>query len=355
MRHRHKQKRLTKKRLFLILLIPLVVIASGTIVYGMHLMNKAEGTVDDSHQAIDRDHQSSLRDIDVNPVDNNVSILLIGVDNSDERDFENVRSDALMLATFNKEQQNIKLLTIPRDTYTYVPATGYNTKINHAHANGGPSAAVEAVENFMNVPVDYYMEVDFDAFIDTVNTLGGIEYEVPYEINELDADDESNAIHLEPGEQKLNGEETLALARTRKYDNDFKRSERQRAILRTIMDKTTSFSSITNISNLIESVGDNMTTNMYFSDMKAFARYGLNQDVSMESLTLDGEGGYMDDGYWYYQVNEASRAAVAKELRDHLDVSMPDGDVTQNDKPVKTPDNAQEEGQQPQESRHDPA
>ncbi|GAA0439001.1 LCP family protein [Lentibacillus halophilus] len=320
---RHKKRKLNKKRIFLVLLIPIIIIASATIAYGMHLMNKAENTVDDSYQSVDRDNQqSSLRHETVNPIEDNVSILIIGVDNSDKRDYEYGRSDALMLATFNKDKQNVKLVSIPRDTYTYIPEVGYNTKINHAHAYGGPSATLETVENFMNVPVDYYVQVNFNAFIETVNSLGGIPYDVPFEMYEMNSDDEDRSIHLLPGEQELNGEEALALARSRKYDNDIKRGGRQRDIIKTIVDQATSVSSITKIGNLIDSIGNNMKTNISFNEMKSFAKYGLNQELTMESITLKGDGGYMDDGLWYYQVRESSRAHVEKTLRKHLDLPI---------------------------------
>src|SRR5699024_8237394 len=135
------------------------------------------------------------------------------------------------------------------------------TKITHAHYYGGPKATVDSVEKFLNVPVDYYARVDFNAFIDVVDTLDGIEYDVPFEISEMDSNDVEGAIHLMPGEQTLNGEQALALARTRKYDSDIERGKRQQQIVKQISKKAISISSVLKLDNLIDAVGDNLTTN----------------------------------------------------------------------------------------------
>ena len=74
----------------------------------------------------------------MDPVKDNISILIIGADTSDVRESKgNARSDTLILATLNKKDNSIKLVSIPRDTYTYIPDLGYETKINHAYAKGG--------------------------------------------------------------------------------------------------------------------------------------------------------------------------------------------------------------------------
>src|SRR5690625_5785080 len=165
--------------------------------------------------------KSDLREEYVDPKFDNVSILLMGVDSSDERgDDEEARTDALLVATLNKDEKSVKLLSIPRDSYVYVPEVGYETKINHAHAYGGPRATIETVENLLNIPIDYYVRVNFEAFMDVVDAVDGITVDVPYELQEQDSKDRADAIHLYPGGQKLNGEEALALARTRKKDSD---------------------------------------------------------------------------------------------------------------------------------------
>ena len=69
----------------------------------------------------------------------------------------------MILSTFSPEKRQIRLLSIPRDTISYIPKVGYYDKITHAHAYGGPVAAMDSVEATLNVPVDYYVRVNMDA------------------------------------------------------------------------------------------------------------------------------------------------------------------------------------------------
>lgn len=332
---KHKgQKKKNRKKLYMFIFIPAFLILLGTVSYGVVVYTKAQKAVDDSYKDVGRENETSdLRVDTVDPVEDNVSILIIGVDDSEKREYdENSRSDTLILATFNKEKGNVKLLSIPRDSYVYVPEVGYSTKINSAHFYGGPKASIETVENFLNVPVDYYVRLNFEAFIEVVDSLGGIDYNVPFKIDELNSKDKINGIHLEPGYQKLDGEEALALARTRKYDNDFERGKRQQEIIKTIVKETVSASSIMKMGNLIDAVGNNMTTNLSFDEMKSFMGYGLNNDFTFSSLTLEGSGGYMDDGLWYFQVDENSRIEVEMKLREQLDMPISESANANNTK-----------------------
>src|SRR5699024_7653135 len=117
--------------------------------------------------------------------------------------------------------------SIPRDSYVYIPEVGYEDKINHAHAFGGHRATIDAVENLLDIPVDYWVKLNFNAFVDVIDAIDGIDVEVPYEFTESNSDDKRDSIHLFPGKQLVDGEEALALARTRKLDNDIERGKRQ--------------------------------------------------------------------------------------------------------------------------------
>ncbi|MUK87371.1 LytR family transcriptional regulator [Ornithinibacillus sp. L9] len=318
-----KRKARNKKKIILLcILIPITVIFITTLSYSAYIYFKVEQTVDESYKNVGRENEvSNLREEPIDPMIDNVSILIIGVDDSERRGYEEQsRSDTLILATFNKEQEDIKLLSIPRDTYAYVPEVDYYTKINHAHFYGGAKAAIETVEEFLHVPVDYYVRLNFEAFIEVIDSLGGIHYDVPFEMYEMDSKDKKDAIHLLPGYQKINGEEALALARTRKYDSDIERGKRQQEIIKTVIKEAASASTVFKLSELIDSVGKNMTTNLTFEDMKTFASYGLSTDLSISSLNLDGYGGYMDDGLWYYVADEESRSEIEITLKDHLDL-----------------------------------
>ncbi|WP_164218492.1 LCP family protein [Virgibacillus sp. YIM 98842] len=315
-----KQKGRLKKWI-LIIGIPLIFLLSIAAGYAAYLYNKTEDLVTESYDDTGRENETSdMREEKVDPVEDHVSVLLLGVDNSAHRDEEVSRTDAMVLATFNRDNQSIKLLSIPRDTYVYIPEVGYHSKINHAHAYGGPRASMETVEHFLEIPVDYFVRMNFDGFVEVVDALDGIMVDVPYEFQESDSRDKRDSIHLFPGYQEVNGEEALALARTRDHDNDVERGKRQQEILEAIADKATSASSILKLEEVITAIGSNMQTNFSFKDLQSFVSYGLAEDLSIEMINFDGEGTYLDDGGWYYIVEEDNLSLVGSELRRHLDL-----------------------------------
>lgn len=328
-RYRMKKERSRKrrKRILFFILVPLLIIAFSAASYGAVLYKKAETVLNDSFEKIDGREKSDLRDEKVDPNIDNVSILFIGVDESKKRNFgSNTRSDALMLATLNNDTKSVKLVSIPRDSYTYIPEVGYKTKINHAHAFGGPKATIETVEELLNLPVDYYVKMNFNAFIDVVDALDGIEVDVPYEMEEQNSEDEQGAIHLEEGLQSLDGEEALAFARTRKADSDIERGKRQQEIMKAIMEKAVSTKGVSKYDEVMEAIGDNMTTDIPFSEMKSFIRYGTSGKINVESLSLQGEDSYID-GVYYYQLDEPALNEVTDKLKNHLQLSKKESDT----------------------------
>ena len=316
---RSEKRKSKKRKRLLYIFVPIIVLITATTVYAVNLVNKAEKTIADSYENNGRE-KSDLRDEEVDPSQDHVSVLFIGVDDSEHRSAngESSLSDALILATLNKDDNSVKLLSIPRDSYVYIPEVDKMDKITHAHAYGGPTATIEAVEGFLEVPVDYYVRLNFNAFVDVIDELGGITFDVPYEFTESNSDDEKNSIHLLPGEQILNGEEALAVARTRKKDSDLERGKRQQEIIKAIMNKTISASSVFKYDNVIEAVGDNMSTNLKFDQMKSFISYGISGDLDIETLNLTGSDLWADR--YYFELNEADLAEKKQILKEHLEL-----------------------------------
>lgn len=334
---RNKPKKNKKKIKIIISAILFVLLIGGG--YTWFLVNKASSAVRNAAHDLARGDKSDLRDKAVKPITNNVSVLIMGVDESDVRGKEYgeaIRTDALLLATFNKDSKTIKLLSIPRDTYTYIPIEKKKDKITHAHAfgsakngkNGGPQASIDAVEKLMNVPVDYFVKFNFKSFIKIVDDLGGVEVDVPVEFTEQDSNDNAEAIHLEKGVQKLNGEEALALARTRHIDSDAMRGQRQQLVIEAILKKLTSVGSVTKVGNIIDDINGQFVTNLTFDDMLSFYKYGSDSEI--EKLQIQGDDCYMAKGddtcsksagggrTYYYNPDKKELANVTNELRTHL-------------------------------------
>lgn len=334
---RSNPKKNKKKIKVIISAILFVLLIGGG--YTWFLVNKASSAVRNAAHDLARGDKSDLRDRAVKPITNNVSVLIMGVDESDVRGKEYgeaIRTDALLLATFNKDSKTVKLLSIPRDTYTYIPIEKKKDKITHAHAfgsakngkNGGPQASIDAVEKLMNVPVDYFVKFNFKSFIKIVDDLGGIEVDVPVEFTEQDSNDNAEAIHLEKGVQKLNGEEALALARTRHIDSDAMRGQRQQLVIEAILKKLTSVGSVTKVGNIIDDINGQFVTNLTFDDMLSFYKYGSDSEI--EKLQIQGDDCYMEKGddtcsksagggrTYYYNPDKKELAKVTNDLRTHL-------------------------------------
>lgn len=316
---KRQRKKRRKKRIIKWVLIPALILFSGLGLYLTSVYNKAQEVFEASYEDDGRESGSERREEKVNPKDHNVSVLFVGVDRGGGRegDVDSGLSDALMLATFNPKEKTVNLLSIPRDSYVYVPSRDTNTKITHAHAYNGIKGTIDTVENLFDMPVDYYVRLDFDAFIDVVDALDGIKVDVPYAISEMDSNDTKGAIQLEAGEQWLDGEEALALARTRKYDNDFERGSRQQMILKSIMNRAISINALANINNLLEAVGDNMQTNMTFDEMKDFTGY-ISSNLSINSLQLQGSD-MVTDAY-YFKLDEAHLEEIKETFHTHLEL-----------------------------------
>ncbi|NYF23880.1 LCP family protein [Sporosarcina sp. JAI121] len=314
-----KQKKSSRKRMFIkvsfLLTLSVFIVAAA---YAASLQKKAENAAVRAYEAVPDRPISDIREAKVEPATDNVSILFMGVDDSEARGQgdSNSRTDALLFATLNPKDKSVKLVSIPRDSYVYIPEVGYNDKITHAHAFGGTRAVIESVEELFEIPVDYYVKMNFNAFIDVVDAIGGIEAEVPYDRIEKDENDK-NTIHLKKGLQHLDGKHALALARTRKLDTDVERGKRQQMILQSILKETVSVKSITKYGDVIDALGDNMKTDMTFDEMKSFLEYAKGGMPQVDTLSLSGYDD-MSTGVYYWKLDETDLTEVKRILQAHL-------------------------------------
>lgn len=314
----YKRKKRNRRILFFTLL-PILILSISAVVYGGYLFTKASDVAANSKEDLARGEQSEKRITAVDPKKDSISVLIMGVDESNVRDFgDATRTDALILATFNIKDKSVKMVSIPRDSYVYIPVEEQNDKITHAHVYGGTEGTIETVEELFDIPVDYFAKLNFHAFIDVVDALDGITVNVPITFTEQDSNDTAGAIHLEEGLQELDGEEALALARTRKIDSDIERGKRQQLVLRAIIDKAISIGSITKYSDVMESMGNNLTTNMEFREMLGLFNYAT-AGLDIESINLEG---YDDtiNGIYYYQLRDSSVEEITQTLKEHLEL-----------------------------------
>ncbi|MCQ9301270.1 LCP family protein [Staphylococcus hyicus] len=302
--------------LYLLVLILVIVPA----IFAFILFNSSRDAFDDSFSQKDR-RESVLRQHKVNPSKEPVSILFLGIDDSDARrengqSVEQSRTDAMILSTLNPDKNQIRLLSIPRDTLSYIPKVGYYDKITHAHAYGGPESSMDTIEKTLNIPVDYYVRINMDAFAEAVDELGGIEFDVPYDINEPNRTDQGR-IKIKKGKQVLNGEEVLAVTRTRKQDSDLKRGQRQMEVLKTLFHKAQESQSLHKLDDIIKIVGSNSQHNLSYDEIRALATNYLVSDTEIKTEQLKGENELLN-GIYYINPDIDALIKTANRLRSDL-------------------------------------
>lgn len=225
-----------------------------------------------------------------------VNVLLMGVDLRCDEEGP-THSDTMMLATIDPVSRSAAMLSIPRDLWVQIPGFGMG-KINQAYFDGqafeypggGAQLATETVEAFLGVPIDYYITVDFQAFVDVVDLLGGIVVDVPESIEDTTYPDNCygyDPFFIEAGRHRLEGAAALKYARTRAtFGGDVDRAGRQQQVILALRDQATQLTSLPQLllraPQLWQSLQDNVDTNMELDQIIQLARLG--QEIPSENI-----------------------------------------------------------------------
>lgn len=242
-----------------------------------------------------------------------VNILLLGMDIGDAENTTNTsarRTDTMMLLNYNPRTDNIRVVSIPRDTLievenahdgngNYIPYW----KINAAYVLGGEEEVIEQVEGLLDITVNYLVEIDYAAFRNLIDAVGGVEMYIDRDMY-YDDDAQDLHIHFNAGETVLlDGQKAEEYFRWRKNNDgtglaegDLGRIKNQQAFIAKVIEKCTSPEIITQIPSILKAVKENIVTNMSGSDM---IYYGLkmvkNEGISMNTLQGDNERIYGQD------------------------------------------------------------
>jgi len=225
-----------------------------------------------------------------------INILLMGLDLRDEDQEEGApRSDTMILLTMDPLNNTAAAVAIPRDMWVAIPGFDYH-KINTAYRygelydlpGGGPALAIRTVEEFLGVPIDFYAQVDFQAFVDFIDHINGIKitFDEPYTI---DRRGKWNTEVLEPGTYVLDGEYTLAYARDRKSEgDDFDRSARQLDVIMKIRDRIIEFDQlptlVMNAPAIYEDLSTGIRTNMSLNQIIQLAWKAM--EIPFENIEM---------------------------------------------------------------------
>ncbi|WP_370569683.1 LCP family protein [Sporosarcina sp. BP05] len=216
-----------------------------------------------------------------------MNVLLLG---SDAHKDENGRSDTLMIAHYNQTTNDMKLVSIMRDTYVEIPDNGKQKK-NAAFAFGGPELVRKTIKQNFDIDVQYYATVNFTGFSKIMDVIApdGIEVEVPYPIP-------YGAGKIEPGKQVLNGDQLLGYVRFRSDDqNDFGRVERQQEVLSKVKDQAISIHTLLNVPKLLGLTEPYIDTNINKQTLLKVGKGLLPGKSDMQTLRIPIANSYKDE------------------------------------------------------------
>lgn len=287
----------------------LLVLGGGALAYGWNFLKNMEK---ETYEALDNvtisdEILASKKDYQV------LNIALFGVD-SRKDSYTNTRSDAIMVLSHNADQRSVTISSIVRDTFAFIDQDHGYQKINHAYAYGGPSLAVQALNQNFDLDIQKYISVNFNAVQVFIDQIGGIELDIhDYEINEINRViremQREGVFQTAPtlsytGTQILNGQQAVAYMRIRKVGNgDFERMERQRRVINLTIQKALSMNKIKLVglvNDLLPYIKTNLTATEIIELGSEILLNGLSEVNQLQLPNTDlSWGGKLSDGVYY--------------------------------------------------------
>lgn len=265
-RKKRKSHRVAK-RVAIIVAAVLVVLIGAVAAFGFWYTSTLSGNMamdEQDAQKLNEALDGTVSDVAQEPF----YMLIMGSDNWETY---GERSDAMILTRIDPVQHIVTMVSVPRDTPYML--NGSKVKINQAFAEQGPAGAVTAVQELTGVDVSYYAEIEFAGLADFIDSIGGIYVNVPYAIDYQVYTHDQAPVHLDAGEQLLNGEQCVALARSRtdyNTDQDAIRQSNIRAMVLSLLNSVLQ-SPPAEIPGLVQRLSECISTNMDLSQMMSLA------------------------------------------------------------------------------------
>ncbi|MEK5185113.1 LCP family protein [Solibacillus sp. FSL W7-1324] len=278
---RYQKKKMRKGRVIFVVIFLLLLSVIG---YGYVQFNKGKEMASDNKIVVE----------DFEPDDNHPTIenyLILGVDTRGE---EKSRSDTMMVLSWNRKTNDMKLVSFMRDIYADIP--GYQSyKLNTAYYLGGVPLLQETLNNMFDIPIHHYAMIDFKSFETLIDILApnGIEMDVEKDMSGL------IYVEIKKGLQNLNGKELLGYARFRSdAEGDFGRVARQQKVIEALKDQLFSPKNIANIPKFIGATQGYITTDLTSKDQLTTALKAVSGgEINVEKMTIPAEGTYKINKY----------------------------------------------------------
>lgn len=305
-RNRKKKKRHIGRKIFLIVLI-ICAIA------GIRFAKKVNDLEGNWLAALLGHNEETVKNLDT------LQILVMGESTG--------MSDTIIACSYNPKTQKASMLSIPRDTYVENGNYKYSVynKINSLYSGGAtPEKTLAAVNEITGLDIKYYILVDTEALIKLVDLIGGVEFDVPINMN-YDDDGQDLHIHLKQGYQTLTGEQAEQVVRFRhnndgssypyEYGNeDYGRMKTQRNLIIAVAKQTIKLKNVTEIGNMMNIMKEEVKTNIDFNMLIDYIPYAVNMDLNtIQTAQLPGKSEQRGGG-WFFFHDEEETIKVVDEL-----------------------------------------
>ena len=304
-RAERRKKRRIGRRVFLFILI--VCICAG-----IWFAKKVDDLEGNWLAALLGHNQDTLKNLDT------MEVLIMGESRG--------MSDTIIVASYNPKTQKASMLSIPRDTYVTNGNYKYSAqnKINSLYSAGeAPERTLEAVNSITGLNIKYYLIIDTDALIKLVDLIGGVNFDVPIDMNYDDSSQDLH-IHLNKGYQRLSGEQAEQVVRFRHNNNgssysyeygneDYGRMRTQRSMIIAIAKQTLKLKNIKEIKNIINIMKEDIKTNLSYDLIKNYIPYAIEIDSdTIQAEQLPGKSDQRNGGWFFFHDKEETKKAIER-------------------------------------------
>lgn len=304
-----KEKKKSKKsrkalKIVLIVILVLVVIIAAVFAAGYTYIYSM---LEEMNQETINLNEVSIDDAVADELSDYRNIALFGIDSREDDYGRGNRSDCIIIASVNKKTNEVKLVSVYRDTYLLLTGRSLD-KVTHAYSYGGAELAVSTLNANLDLNIEEYVTVNFDAVVDAVDALGGIRMEitsdeVKYINNYIDENNRvtgHNSSHITTaGTYNLDGVQALAYSRIRyTAGGDYKRTERMRDVLEAMLNKAKTLS-VSELINFVNIMLSKISTNISSNDIIGLAPALLNLNISESNGWPEETQGATMGGVYY--------------------------------------------------------
>ena len=317
---KRKWKNLKKWQRVVIIVVAVILLlaaVSCALVFGM--WGGFKKNVDKDNLGVSDDIANKYGKTDI------VNIALFGVDTRDKDSFSG-RSDSIMIVSIDKAKNDVKLISVLRDSCVAIDGHG-NQKITHAYAYGGAELAIKTLNQNFNMNITDYATINFYKLAEAIDILGGVDIDITederLELNNIGDDDNPNFQYVEKsGMVHLTGEQASVYSRIRKRDSDNARVDRQKKVIECLIDKARNISP-TKYADLVKAGMALCETSMSVPEVLSFAPM-LSNDITIETMVVPGDednavGGIYEGAWvWRYELAAECTCSFTAKFRKQL-------------------------------------